>query len=71
MAGNRSVFGLLGPFSTSKRSYAASWQQQLANGGMWPAISAPNLVLGLPTLPSAPDVDLLRGINTTLKQISS
>src|SRR5258707_15612916 len=28
---------------------------------MWPATSAPNLVLGLPALPSAPDVDLFRG----------
>jgi len=38
-----------------RRSYAATWQQQLANGGMWPAISAPNLVLRMPALPSAPE----------------
>src|SRR5215472_19192292 len=47
--------------TTRDGSYAATCQQQLANGGMWPAISAPNLMLGLPGLPSAPDVDLFRG----------
>ena len=30
--------------ATSVGSYAATWQQQLANGGMWSA-AAPNLVL--------------------------
>jgi hypothetical protein len=52
---------LLTRAATNGGSYAATWQQQLANGGMWSAKSAPNLVLGLPALPSAPDVDLFRG----------
>src|ERR1700747_1034758 len=35
-------------------------QQQLADRGMWPAISASDGVHGLPALPSAPDVLLFR-----------
>ena len=40
--------------------HAAMRQQQLANGGMWPAKSAPNLMQGLPSLPATPDIGLLR-----------
>src|SRR5487761_543920 len=38
-----------------------TWQQQLAHGGMWPAISAPNLMHGLPGLPATPNLVLLLG----------
>jgi len=47
--------------ATSNGSDAPTWQQQLANGGMWPAISAPNRMHGLPGLPATPNVVLLSG----------
>src|SRR6059058_1697789 len=44
--------------TTRNGSDAPTWQQQLANRGMWPAISAPNLMHGLPGLPAPPNLVL-------------